>query len=96
MLERALFMVGGFFCLLNFYLSFLRYPLHKLKGGSGDSYRWVSGIPLIGSLLVAASLLVLNETKWVLVSGLVLIAMDTGGIHWFAGTILARSLSGRK
>jgi uncharacterized membrane protein len=96
MLEWILFIGGGFFCLLNFYLSFLRYPLHKLKGGSRDSYRWVSGIPLVGSLSVAVSLLVLHEVRWMLASGIVLIFMDTGGIHWFTGTMLARWVSGKR
>ncbi len=93
MLAWTLFVIGGIFCLLNIYLSFLRYPLHKLKGGVRDNYQWVSGAPVIGSLFVAVSLLVLHEVKWLLVSGFVLIVMDTGGIHWFAGTMLVKKLS---
>ena len=96
MLAWTLFVIGGLFCLLNIYLSFLRYPLHKLKGGARDDYRWVSGAPVIGSLFVAASLLVLHDVKWLLVSGLALIVMDTGGIHWFAGAMLVRTISGKR
>jgi len=92
----GLLILGGFICCLNFYLSFLRYPIHKIGGGNKSNYRWVSGLPLIGSLFVAVSLLKYWHTTWVFVSAIILIAMDTGGIHWFLVTILYHAIIKKK
>ena len=77
----ALFVVGGLLCALNFYLSVLRYPLHRLFGWP---YRWVSGFPVFGSLFVAASLCLLSLPAWLFWLAVVLLVLDTGGLHWFA------------
>ena len=80
-----LFILGTCISLLNLYLSFLRYPLHKLLGWE---YQRVSGIPLFGSFfLVVAALLLRNSPQWLRASlGIALI--DTGGLHWFLGIML--------
>ena len=83
-----LFGLGGFFCVLNFYLSFLRYPIHRLSGGDKKDIKWVSGAPLLGSLFVGISLLPHYETRWLLILGLALILIDTGGPHWFVATMV--------
>ena len=90
------FIIGGCLCVLNFYLSFLRYPVHRLRGMPKESYRWVSGIPLFGSAFVALSLLHLLSSSPILAAGIVLIAIDTGGIHWFAGTMVYHARHGKK
>ena len=77
---------GGLLCVLNFYLSFLRYPLYKLRGKQSE-YRWVSGIPLFGSVFVAVALVILREPFGIIVFGVILAALDTGGLHWFIGTM---------
>ena len=82
-----LFGLGGFFCLLNFYLSFLRYPIYRLLGGTKKEYKWVSGAPLLGSLFVGIGLISHYEIKWMLILGLALILIDTGGPHWFLATM---------
>ncbi|MBA7534308.1 hypothetical protein ES705_26554 [subsurface metagenome] len=82
-----LFSLGGFFCILNFYLSFLRYPLYRLSGGDKKEYKWVSGAPLLGSLFVGFSLLPHYDTKWMLILGSIFILIDTGGLHWFLATM---------
>jgi len=87
-----LLILGGFICCLNFYLSFLRYALYRMLGGVKGSYKWTSGFPLIGSLLVAISLLTYRQNTWILAAAIILIAIDTGGIHWFIGTVLYRSI----
>lgn len=83
----VLFSLGAFISSLNFYLSWLRYPVHRLRGGTRDEYKWVSGFPLVGSILLWFSIPCLLEHQpwpWIaLVSSL----FDTGGIHWFAGTM---------
>ena len=81
-------LVGGLVSALNFYLSFCRYPLHRFRGGSRESYRWVSGFPLVGSLLVALSIVRFYDAPWIFAIALALIAIDTGGIHWFAGVLI--------
>ena len=96
LLSWAAFIVGGWLCVLNFYLSFVRYPVHRLRGLAKESYRWVSGIPLFGSAFVALSLLHLHSFSMILITGIVLIAIDTGGIHWFAGTMIYHALHGKK
>ncbi len=82
-----LFGLGGFFCLLNFYLSFLRYPIYRLSGGDKQEYKWVSGAPVLGSLFVGLSLISHYVTNWMLISAVALILIDTGGLHWFLATI---------
>ena len=89
-----LFGIGGFLCLLNFYLSFLRYPLFQLNGKARE-FRWLSGIPLLGSALVVLSLLILQEPTWLIALGIGLAAVDTGGLHWFIVTMIVMSIQDR-
>ena len=91
-----LFGLGGFFCLLNFYLSFLRYPIYRLLRGDKKQYKWISGAPILGSLFVGIGLLSLYETKWILILGLALISIDTGGLHWFLVTMFYYAVFRRK
>jgi len=86
------FVLGTLVCLVNFYSSFLRYPIHRLRGLPKGSYRWESGIPLVGSLCVALSLLSLHSQPVVLPVAIILIAVDTGGLHWFIGVLIYNSL----
>jgi hypothetical protein len=91
-----LFALGALISCLNFYASFLRYPVHRLRGGTRENYRWSSGLPLIGSLALWASIpLLLHRQPWPWVAfGLSL--LDTGGLHWFAGTMLWMSWRERR
>ena len=91
-ITTALLITGGLLCCLNFYLSFLRYPIHRLTGHKKEDYKWTSGIPLFGSLFVALSLLSFWRVSWVLVLSLILIVIDTGGIHWFLGVMLYQEI----
>jgi hypothetical protein len=79
--------VGALFSLLNFYLSFVSYPFHRLRGRARDDFKWISGVPLIGSFMLWISAVLLQTTslKWL---AIVLSLFDTGGIHWFAGIML--------
>jgi uncharacterized membrane protein YdcZ (DUF606 family) len=90
------FTFGALVCLVNFYLSFLRYPLHRLRGNSKDSFHWVSGFPLVGSLFVALSLLGLHNISGITLMAVILIVIDTGGIHWFIGSMIYQSIQARK
>jgi hypothetical protein len=96
MLAWLAFLVGGLVSALNFYLSFCRYRVHRFRGGSRDSYRSVSGFPIVGSLLVALSIVRLYDVPWILVFALVLIGIDTGGIHWLAGVLIYQTFSRKR
>jgi hypothetical protein len=81
----VIFGLGALVCLINFYTSFLRYPLHRLRGLPRESFRWVSGFPLVGSLLVAFAFMWLHQLPVMIPVCIILILIDTGGIHWFLG-----------
>lgn len=91
-----LFGLGALLCFANFYLSFLRYPLHRLRGLSKESYHWVSGFPLFGSLFVALSLFGLHDIAAMIPVAIVLMLIDTGGIHWFVGSMIYQFVHERK
>ena len=74
---------GCFLSLTNFYLSFLRYPLFRLRGGAPEDYHWMSGYPLVGSLVVLICLPFVFSNAWLFWIGIICAALDTGGVHWF-------------
>lgn len=93
-MSLALLVLGGLICLLNFYLSFLRYPILCARGVSRDEYRHVSCIPLFGSLAVLIALSLgldgaLRMAAWTL------FVLDTGGPHWFVASLVFQSLRAR-
>lgn len=75
------FVLGGYLCVLNFRI-FLAWLMHRLRKDPEDSYRHVSAIPILGSLIVALMLRTLGSIPEAMVIGIVLIAIDMGGIHW--------------
>ena len=82
-IAASLLAIGGTVCCINFYLSFLRYPLYRLRRGRKEDYKFVSGFPVVGSLFVGLAMLSLRQTQWVLVPAIALIVIDTGGLHCF-------------
>lgn len=74
---------GAFICVLNFSLSVLRYPIHKLLGGTRENYKHFSGFPLVGSICVLALLVPLSKHLFAMLCVGMLALLDTGGIHWF-------------
>jgi hypothetical protein len=83
----AMLILGAPIAAFNFYNSFLRYPIYKLLG---CPYRWQSGLPAVGTFFLTWAILVLAfhhawTATWVC---LCLIALDTGGIPWFTGTMI--------
>ena len=81
-----LFAVGAFVTVMNAYLSFIRYPVHLALGGTRETFRWVSGIPLIGSVCLWISIPLLSSV-WLKWCAAALSIFDAGGIHWFLGTM---------
>jgi hypothetical protein len=78
----CLFTIGGLISCINFYLSFLRYPVHRLCGSTKEDYSRTSGIPFFGILSVVG-LLHLPESIWLSLLAFVFLLIDTGGIPWF-------------
>ena len=73
-------MLGG----LDFYLSVVRGLLFRLRHGTVDGYKHVSGFPAVGTFLVTvAALLDFGSLPFALL-GLATLALDTGGLPWFA------------
>ena len=83
--------LGSLVCIANFYLSYLRYPLFLLTGRKAE-FRFVSGFPFVGSLMVVACLIFFRLPCWSVIAGIVLALLDTGGIHWFIGSIAWHSM----
>ncbi len=73
---------GALVCALNIYLSLLRYPLHRLKGGTKQSYKYVSGFPLVG-FYVLALLHPLHDQPIAIAFVIILALLDPGGIITF-------------
>lgn len=81
-LGYTLFLLGGFFSIVNFYLQVLRYPIHCMRHGEDAKYQWISGIPLLGILSVIG-LAFLPKSLWLNVITFLLLCGDLGGIQWF-------------
>lgn len=69
----------------NFYLSFVAYPLHRMRGRHSETFQHSSGIPVIGTLFLAAAAWLFPDAGstigfWCACVGFVL---DTGGPQWF-------------
>ncbi len=82
------FVLGASLSFLNFYLSFLRYPFHRLRGFPKESFRYASGIPLFGSIFLGLALLGLHSQPGVLPVAIALAVIDTGGVVWIAGAMV--------
>ncbi len=82
------FVLGALLSFFNFYLSFLRYPLHRLRGFPKESFRCASGIPLFGSILLGSALLGLHAQPGMLPVVIALAVIDTGGLVWIVGAMI--------
>jgi hypothetical protein len=80
--------LGALFCGINFYTSFVRYPLHILLGRSKESFQWVSGVPVLGTLFIVVAFVLLRENAFFFWSSIILLLVDTGGPLRFSGSLL--------
>lgn len=79
----GLAVAGLLFGILNSYLSFVRPWLYHWRRGSMDGHRFVSGLPLFGTLFVVFGGVVgFGELPTALI-GLATLVLDTGGLPWF-------------
>jgi len=77
------FILGAAGVLLNFHLSWIRPLLYKFWHGSMDSYHFVSGIPLIPTIMVVFTAIHLTPLLWPCFVATILLFLDTGGPLWF-------------
>lgn len=69
---------------VNFYLSFIRPLIFAWRHRSTEQMHNASGLPLIGTVLIAAGAIVGFADRWTAIMGLLASALDTGGLPWFA------------
>ena len=55
----------------------------------------MSGIPLLGSAFVVLALFLYSGNTILFWLGITLALLDTGGIHWFIGTMIYASVTGK-
>jgi hypothetical protein len=83
-----LLVLGTLIVWANFYTSFIRYPLHLRRGGTRENFRWVSGIPLVGVLLLCLAILCLANHPALVRTAIVIALLDTSGPHWLIGMLI--------
>jgi uncharacterized RDD family membrane protein YckC len=74
---------GAVVAVLNFYLSFIRPRIYWSRHGSKDGYRFVSGMPIIGTVLTLLGAVFGFGAVGIAVVGIGAFALDTGGSGWF-------------
>jgi hypothetical protein len=81
---------------INFYLSFVRYGVHRLLHRD-KPYKWVSGFPIIGSLFLwlASVLLWWLGLRYWAITALIVSFLDTGGLIWFLSTMAWETFRGK-
>lgn len=84
----VLAVLGTLVTFANFYATFIRYPIHRLLGGTRENYQWVSAIPLVGSLFLWISAALLGSYPALMWGAIVLSLLDPGGLPWFAATMI--------
>jgi hypothetical protein len=88
--------LGSLICLQNIYASFIRHPLYRRAGGAPDDYKHMSPVPIFGSLFVVLGLVWLAPGGWLLVAGVVLAALDMGGLHWILPVLCIQLIRERR
>jgi hypothetical protein len=77
------FILAGLIAPFNLYLSFIRPWLYRWKHQSMEGYRFISGIPGIGTILVILGLLACFQDLPSAIIGVVITIFDCGGLPWF-------------
>ena len=76
-------LLGLLVTLLNAHLAFLRPYLYRRRHGSLEGMRNVSGAPGIGTFAVFISSVIAFGHRPTAAIGLVVLALDVGGLPWF-------------
>jgi hypothetical protein len=83
-----LFALGAYVSLFNFYAGVLRYPIHRLRGGTRENFPNVSFIPIIGILLLLFAAAALKDHRALMWTALTIAALDTSGPHWLITALI--------
>ena len=92
MLGWTLLAVAAGIAALNFYVSFLRGPLHKWWFRREPNH--VSGLPGVGTFLLAFALFS-NPSRPMWLAAAIVAILDTCGLPWFFVMILWMKLKGQ-
>ena len=84
----ALFVAGAVVCVGNAYLAILRYPIHRLRGGSKETYSPITGWPLIGIFAVWLGVVGIDGALWIIPTAVILTGIDLLCSHLFASVPL--------
>ena len=76
-LAWILFVTGVLICAGNAYLALLRYPLHRLKGGTKGDYQIITGWPIIGLILMWAGAINTEFPDWMLYTAIGITILDS-------------------
>lgn len=71
---------------VNFYLCWLRYPLHQWRGRQPPQF--VSGIPVIGTGFLVVALALLWDQQWIIPVAAALGLVDPCGLPWVTVILL--------
>jgi hypothetical protein len=74
--------IGVLFGVLNGYLSYGRWYLHKMKGGDANSFKFVSGLPGIGTAAIAVGSVLTPVSVVAGITALFTLVVDAGGAPW--------------
>ena len=72
----------------NLHTSFIRPWLYRRSHGDLSGYQYVSGVPVLGSILIGIAALFFPCAPWIGGLLLVLYLMDPGGLHFAAFAML--------
>ena len=75
--------LGASIASLNLYSSFIRSWIYRFRHHSLEGYRYVSGFPVIGTVLVTLGILAGLGSKPIAAVALLVLTVDTGGLPWF-------------
>jgi len=89
----ALFVFGAFIACINAWGSFVRPMFVRL---ARRSLKRTSGFPLIGSLCLWTAAWLLHPASSLAYWALAVSLLDTGGPHWFIGSVVYHSLRGAR
>ena len=79
----AILGAGLFVTVINVYTSWIRPIIYKIRFGSYDGFKFVSGYPIIGTVIGIVALVLCGSNWLTIFAVLVIFTLDTGGLPWF-------------
>jgi hypothetical protein len=96
-LATILCALGTYVAAVNFYLYWLRLPIHLRRGGTAETLKHVSVIPILGScFLWIAARLYRDEHPILMWVAIAISCCDVGGLPWVPFFLIRISWQGDK